>query len=193
MDGELIYKSIKAPPRRSFILSTSKRLLDAVTDRRLPDPGEAMKFISIRGGVAPLSFIAWVAQYDVIEELQASTLRIGPRQYQYLDGMARSGRLKSARFVLSSMQGQMDGKRGTRNYAEEFTKIADRHGWRVTVVNNHSKVILLRTVSGGFYVLETSSNLNDNPKIEQYSFENSRELYDFYSSFFDKLTGGDGE
>ena len=38
-----------------------------------------------------------------------------------------------------------------------------------------------------YYVLETSSNLNENPKIEQYSFENSKELYDFYYDFFDKL------
>ena len=186
MNGELICRSVKAPPRRSFVLSTSKRLLDSVTDKHRPGPGECLKFISLRGGVASLSFIAWIADREPIEELQASTLRIGPRQYEYLDRLARAGKLKSARFVLSSMQGQMDGKRGTRNYAEEFRKISDRHAWRVVVVNNHSKIILIKTAAN-WYVLETSSNLNDNPKIEQYSLENNEELYAFYSQFFDRL------
>ena len=35
-----------------------------------------------------------------------------------------------------------------------------------------------------FYVVETSSNLNENPKIEQYSFENDEELFLFYENFF---------
>lgn len=43
--------------------------------------------------------------------------------------------------------------------------------------------------SENYYVLETSSNLNENPKIEQYSFENNKELYLFYYEFFEKLKG----
>ena len=38
-----------------------------------------------------------------------------------------------------------------------------------------------------YYVLETSSNLNENPKIEQYSFENDEELYAYYYRFFKRL------
>lgn len=191
--GELIYKSLAAPTRRAFVLSTSTRLLDSITDRKLPAPGEIFKFISLRGGVASLSFIRWVASYEPIEDLQASTLRIGPKQYRYLDGMAKSGRLKNARFITSTMQKELDHTRGP-NYAREFRGIAARHGWQVYAANNHSKIILMRTASS-HYVLETSSNLNENPKIEQYSFENNPELYDFYSAFFDRLIpedGGDG-
>lgn len=32
----------------------------------------------------------------------------------------------------------------------------------------------------GKFVIETSSNLNENPKCEQFSFEKSDELYDAY-------------
>jgi hypothetical protein len=38
-------------------------------------------------------------------------------------------------------------------------------------------------------VIETSSNLNENPKIEQFSFENDAELFEFYRR---NLFGGDG-
>lgn len=56
------------------------------------------------------------------------------------------------------------------------------------VVKNHSKVILLDTDKGK-YVIETSSNFNENPKIEQFSFEKSAELYEFYKKSFAGLLG----
>ncbi len=57
--------------------------------------------------------------------------------------------------------------------------ICDEHGWHIHTLNNHSKVHLYDTDAGKF-VLETSSNLNENPKIEQFSFEKDAELYEFY-------------
>ena len=189
MAGELIAKRMRAPSRRQFVLSTSVRLIDKITEGQPPRPGEVLKFISLHGGVASLSFIRWIADREPIEELQASTLRIGPKQYRYLDALARSGRMKKARFVTSTMQKELDTTRGP-NYAREFRRIAERHGWEMCVANNHSKVILMKTASA-WYVLETSSNLNENPKIEQYSFEDNRELYEFYSGFFDCLFRGD--
>ena len=52
--------------------------------------------------------------------------------------------------------------------------------------NNHSKIILAKT-KHNFYVIETSSNLNENPKIEQFNFENSKRLYEFYLLLFKEL------
>lgn len=189
-NGELLCASVSAPSRREFVLSTSVRTLDRVTGGKPPGPGEALKFISLHGGVASLSFIRWIADREPIEELSASTLRIGPKQYRYLDALAKAGKLRRARFVTSTMQREMDTIRGP-NYAKEFRTIAERHGWETIVVNNHSKIILMRTANGR-YVLETSSNLNENPKIEQYSLENSAELYGFYARFFDALFDGAG-
>lgn len=52
--------------------------------------------------------------------------------------------------------------------------------------NNHSKVMLFDTDAGKF-VIESSSNLNENPKVEQFRLEKSAELFDFYSSFFREI------
>lgn len=185
MTAELIYKKLRAPSRHRFVLSTSVKKLDEITGRKLPGPGEVFKFISLYGGVASLSFIKWVANREPIHHLQASTLRIGPKQYQYLNAMAKSGRLKSARFVTSSLQKEVEARRG-RNYSKEFMDIARRNSWEVTVANNHSKIILMQTASA-FWVLESSSNLNENPKIEHYSFQQCEELHAFYTEFFDRL------
>lgn len=53
-------------------------------------------------------------------------------------------------------------------------------------MQNHSKVTLMRT-DCNWYVLETSSNLNENQKIEQFRFENDEHLFEFYKvNLFEK-------
>ena len=46
---------------------------------------------------------------------------------------------------------------------------------------------MLFDTDNGKYVLETSSNLNENPKIEQFSFEQNSELFDFYKKLFELM------
>lgn len=58
------------------------------------------------------------------------------------------------------------------------------------VAQNHSKILLFETDVGKF-VLETSSNLNENPKSEQFSLEKNNELYDFYKKPLDEMLEGE--
>lgn len=71
-------------------------------------------------------------------------------------------------------------------YLEQITYIFQTNGWTVSMHNNHSKVMLFDTDAGKF-VIESSSNLNENPKVEQFRLEKSAELFDFYNSFFSTL------
>lgn len=57
---------------------------------------------------------------------------------------------------------------------------------KVVVKNNHSKILLFDTENGK-YVLETSSNLNECPNIEQFSFQKSDELYRLYLKVFEEV------
>lgn len=69
-------------------------------------------------------------------------------------------------------------------YYEDFKSLCDTNGWTYSVVNNHSKIMLFDTDVGKF-VIETSSNLNENPKIEQFGFEKDEELFEFYKQVFE--------
>ena len=83
-----------------------------------------------------------------------------------------------------------DSKTGLKyGYYQLFDRICGKNGWNYTVVQNHSKILLFETEAGKF-VIETSSNLNENPKMEQFSFEKNAELYDFYFSALDELVKG---
>lgn len=67
-----------------------------------------------------------------------------------------------------------------------IVKPYEKNGWKVVVKNNHSKILLFDTENGK-YVLETSSNLNECPNIEQFSFQKSDELYKLYLKVFEEV------
>lgn len=164
------------------------REIDSLLSGYLPQKSEVIKLVSATGGFASLSFIKYVADREKIKELTASTLRIGEKQFNYLNGLHRQGKLENARFFIGSIM-KSDKRNSKYDYFTRFNQICEKNGWKVAYVRNHSKIILMRTKEN-YYVLETSSNLNENPQIEQFSFENDKELYDFYENFFNTI-GGD--
>ena len=123
-------------------------------------------------------------------ELSASTLRIGEKQFRELSELHKKNRLERARFFIGSIM-KSDMRNSKYDYFTRFNEVCDQNGWKRILINNHSKIILMRTHEN-YYVLETSSNLNENPKIEQYSFENNHELYEFYSGVFDMMEEAGG-
>lgn len=182
MDG--ICKRLKSKQTRPFILAHSAReILKLICE--LPDKSTVFKLISFSGGFASASFIKAVTDRETILELTASTLRIGEKQFEYLAQLKKDRKLEKARFFIGSIM-KSDKRNEKYDYYSRFCAVCKENEWRHILANNHSKIILMRTPKN-WYVLETSSNLNENPKIEQYSFENSKELYDFYYDFFDKL------
>lgn len=186
MINDIAFKKLKSRGKKKFNLFKSVSDIKRITDGMLPSDGEIYKFISMTGGLSSITFITWVAQTKIIDELTVSTLRVGERQFRELARLANMGRLKRARYFVGSMQAEIDGKAKKYNYFKHIQDIAQKCDWKTIVINNHSKIILIRT-QDDFYVLETSSNLNENPKIEQYSFANDKELYDFYYDFFNRL------
>lgn len=182
-----LLRILKSKKRETFCMNDGNRAINELTGGRLPAPGECYKFISLTGGFASVHFIKVVAENEPIEELTASTLRVGEKQFTYLSKLCDRGRLQKATFFVGSIMKEDTNKELDKyDYFTKFAEVSERHGWESVVTNNHSKVILMRTAKN-HYVLESSSNLNENPKIEQYSFENCAELYEFYHKFFNAL------
>lgn len=183
---------IKSKKRRYFIVQKSITDLKTILNNELPDTNNCFKLISYSGGFASISFICYVAENEKILELTASTLRIGEKQFNKLSELHDEDKLAMASFFIGSIMQEDDkeSKLEKYNYYSRLLGVCKKNGWENTVVNNHSKIILMRT-ENNYYILETSSNLNENPKIEQFSFENDNRLYDFYYNFFNCLKGGE--
>lgn len=76
-------------------------------------------------------------------------------------------------------------------YGDEYQMLlgmAETYGCKVAVARNHSKVILAGNAAEDYYIaVESSANVNTNPRIEQTAIHASRSLFDFYREFFNGI------
>lgn len=180
----------KVNKRKRFNILLSVREIEGLLDR-LPEDDEVFKFLST-GGFSAISFIRFVARRTVIRRLTVSTLRVGKKEMQSMNVLHSGQRLDRAEFIIGSFM-KNDSKTGRRyGYYDLFEQICRKNGWAFAVAQNHSKLLLFNTDAGKF-VIETSSNLNENPKMEQFSFERSTELYEFYLAALEPLLKGGSE
>ena len=166
-----------------FDIAREGMQISGVLDGRLPKPGECFKIISGRFGFSSTALIDYIARREPIEVLHAATFRIGKKQMAALDDLHAVGLLGDATFVTSQLNTQDDDK---YNYYQLCAATCQKNGWKLFARANHAKIILAKTKNSR-YVIETSSNLNENPKIEQFSIENDAKLYQFYRDFFDEM------
>lgn len=165
---------------KKFNIFRSVRDIEAYT---LNLPTDACyKYIST-GGFSSISFIKFVADRTKINALTVTTLRVGRKELQLLNLLHSQGRLNKCTIITSDLMRKDSVKVKGYKYFDDLGRVCKTNGWQLSTAKNHSKVLLFDTESGK-YVIETSSNLNENPKIEQFSFERSKDLYHFYYSFF---------
>lgn len=174
-----ICKKIVCTDRINYIIENGTAQLTSL----IPDSIGAAeyRFISGKGGFSSINFIEWVAKKETIKNLCVSTLAVGKKEIKKLAELD----IEKAIFII----GTIFGKRGlaeSYNYYDVFRETCEDKNWDIIETNNHSKIILMQT-KNHYYVLETSSNLNENPKMEQFCFCDNKELYDFYNQFFIKL------
>ena len=171
-------------PRKTFNIIRSVREIEAYTPD-LPDDGECYKYIST-GGFSAISFIRFVSSQTVINHLLVTTLRVGKKELKELDRLHRIGDLDRCTIITSGLMKDDSKLVKSYGYYDNLVKVCDKNKWELKSVKNHSKLLLMDTDNGKF-VIETSSNLNENPKIEQFSFEKSDELFDFYLNVINEV------
>lgn len=186
-DGETIdirhlVKKSQSKEKVFFSLEAEKRQLKTALPK-MPNKNESYRMLSVKGGFSSISLIAHIAQTEKIESLYVSTFRVGVRQFEVLMDLRRKGLLESVSIITSGLQGENQKK---YDYLSPVLDGCKKNGWRICELNNHSKVILAKTKNGN-YVIETSSNLNENPKIEQFIVENDECLYNWYKDFFEAV------
>jgi len=161
-------------------------LIEQLTDTL---PGDEVYKLISAGGFSSIGFVRFVADRAHVKRLTVTTLRVGSKQLEVLDVLKQQGKLDHVRFVIGSVMRHNKTNKKSYEYFEQFKKICEKNNWEYVIQSNHSKLLLFDTEDGKF-VLETSSNLNENPSIEQFSFERNAELYNFYERAFGELFGG---
>lgn len=182
-----LVKKMISKKRAFFNVGRERNQLEALIGYP-PSINDCYKMISINGGFSTIGIINYVANIEPIEELYVSTFRIGKNHFKSLLNLHNKNKLKICNFITSVSQKEIDFSREDDgyNYFEYIQKKCEEIGWKLKIFNNHSKILLMKTKSN-YYVVETSSNLNENPKTEHFSWENDKELYNWYLEIFKEL------
>jgi hypothetical protein len=187
MGGGMLYITGKKQLICKQIQKQARNLHQVI--ERLPRENECYKLIST-GGFSSIAFIIHIAVTEGINHLYVSTLTIGKNELQTLITLHTNKNLKNANLYVGRL---MKNSQNEKDYAyfAYMVETCKKYGWHFRVIKNHSKVILIETALGNKYVIETSSNLTDNPNVEQFSFECDTGLFGFYRDFLQGLEGDD--
>ena len=172
-------RAIKAKHRLTMRRAFSEKTLSEMLPENI-SPGDSWHVLS-GGDVDSLSFIAHIIEREPLDYLLFSTWCMAG------EDVARFGK-----WIDEGKIGRLDAYVGEifpSQYADAFemlTAITRRANGRVCVFRNHSKIYAGRNERFKF-AIESSANINTNPRAEQTAIHASEELLNFYKEYFDAI------
>ena len=162
---------------------TSERNLQDAIDWDF-EPGNAYHVVS-GGDIDSMTFLAHILRQQPLTYLLMSTWCMALQDIEELDRYFERGRI----FRMDSYVGEIF----KGSYFNEYSRLCDLHnrrGGRVAIFRNHSKVFC------GFgskfdFAIESSANVNTNPRTENTVITVNSGLARFYKDFFDGIISYD--
>lgn len=128
--------------------------------------------------INPYGFILEAIKHAPINHLYIATYSINLKAVEILTNLLDSGLIKQWTLILNcNMKYKMKGKDVV--LLEEEKK---RDNFRIIKKYSHAKVTLIDQDDRKI-VITGSGNYSENPRIEQYTINNSSELFDFHKSW----------
>ena len=125
--------------------------------------------------VNPYSFILVALKTSPIENLYIATYSINLKAVEIICSLLDEGLIKNFVLILNcNMKFKMKGKE-----VALMAEAEKRDNFTILKKYSHAKVTLIEQTAR-YIVISGSGNYSENPKIEQYTVNNSRELFDFH-------------
>lgn len=166
--------------RHTFRRASSERALESVLDWHL-QKGYTYHVISA-GDVDFLSYLKMILRQQPLEYCLLSSWCMAMTDAIMLENWLKRGFIKRLDLYVGEIfQRQYDGV-----YAFCASRIAKRFGGRVCIFRNHAKVMV------GFgkqfdFAIESSANIDTNPRTEQTAITVSTDVALFYKRFYDGI------
>lgn len=177
---ECLELSQKYEYRRAF---SEVKMLEAMKYVRLED-GKTYNFVTA-GDVDSLTYLKIVLNQHTLDYLLCSTWCMLAEDSLRIQQWYEQGKIKH----LDMYVGEIFP--GSYHIEWEMWKKFYREhpeAGRIAVFKNHSKIYAGCNEADGFYCgIQTSANINTNPRTEQGSITVCREIYEFYKKYFDGI------
>lgn len=163
--------------RRAF---SETQLLD-ITDLPL-EQGVSYHFIT-GGDVDALSYLKIVLRDQDLDYCLFSTWCMAMEDVYQFEDWLKAGKIKK----VDAYVGEIFPGSYRLEY-EMLRKIVPEYGGRVAVFRNHSKIFAGYGEKYHFGI-ETSANINTNPRTENGCITIDKAIFDFYKAYFDGIVG----
>ena len=181
-EQEIESKNLVIKNKHLFHRLSSERMLEEILPGEIEN-GASYHFIS-GGDVDSFSFLQWILRKTSVEKLLCSTWCMASVDIEEFHRQIRLGKIGKLDFYV--------GEIFPGSYSEEYALICEvcrNSGGRVAVFRNHSKV--MAGIGDISFVIESSANINTNPRTEQTVVTFNRELAEFYFDFYGKIVSFD--
>lgn len=172
-------RSTKTHDRQFFRRFKSERELEEAIDWEFEK--DAAYHVISSGDIDSLSFLKHVLRQQPLKYLAYSTWCMALQDIEEMVRYIELGRIQR----LDSYVGEIF----KASYSNEYFKLCglhEKYGGRVAIFRNHAKVYV------GFgekfdFVIESSANINTNPRTEQTVVTINTDLAGFYKDFYDGI------
>jgi len=148
-----------------------------------PKQGEQWRIVTEKQFNA-FAVILNVLQEEIIEELYLAIYRINEPTVASIIDYIESGKIKKAYFVISNFFNQT---KKPERWAIQLKEFANKNkNTKHVYTHNHSKCLAVKT-KDNYYVFEGSGNMSDNARIEQYVYENNKQVFEFHKQWIGEL------
>ena len=184
---ETIVASETKKPRRATVLKRHNRnmyrraygetvLLDITEDDNFKD-GDCYNYIT-GGDVDGLSFLRLILRKQNIKHLLFSTWCMASEDIYELEEWLEEGKIKK----IDAYVGEIFP--GTYKLEYAFLKrVINKYGGDVCVFKNHSKIFAGEGDDFSFGI-QSSANINTNPRTENACIQIGEDIYNFYNDYF---------
>lgn len=172
-------RAVKTRSRIQARRASSEALLASILPDEIAD-GDAWHVLS-SGDVDSLSFLAHILSYTALDYVAFSTWCMAVDDVEKLGVWLKNQRI-----------GRLDAYVGEifpGSYTKEHATLCETvrpGGGRVAIFRNHSKVFLCRAGSRA-WVIESSANINTNPRTENTVITADLGLYEHHKAYFDSI------
>lgn len=176
-------RAIRQSQRTQLARANSEAELATLLPARIAR-GDSWHVIS-GGKIDGLSYLQHLIEAGSFEHVILSTWCMALEDVKQLATWMQAGRIDRLDVYV--------GEIFPSQYAPAFETLCstvreNKHGGRVAVFRNHSKVTVAASHDRDEYVvIESSANLNTNPRTEQTCLTHSRDLAEFYADFFGSI------
>jgi len=131
-----------------------------------------------------ITVIKYLLEYYEIIELYIVVYRMNNKSFDYLKSIIEADKIKTG-FVISIF---FRANKEYERWAKEIKILSDTtKNITASFCNSHAKVFLAKTKCNKHIVFEGSGNLSHNERLEQYIFENNKQVYGFHKNWIDNI------